>query len=703
MTRPLSDLAKILCAAVLLGALGIADKPAQAAAGPWLDHEQAQVRLISAQDAAGVGDELRLGLQFKLSPGWKIYWRTPGAAGFPPSIEWSDGSGVAETRMDWPVPKRFSLFGLETFGYSDEVVLPVTVRRNSAEGPARLEGQLNYLVCEEICIPHTGVITLNLPAGPAQPAMQAFLIDEADALVPRNGSLVGLSVDRAVLGGSLDKPALRVTARSDGPFMSPDLLVEGPQGYGFGKPEVTLSDDRQQARLVVPISRSSIAEGVIEGKRLTLTITDGQRGMEQEIVAQFATLPAVSDGVSLSLIAAMGLALIGGLILNLMPCVLPVLSIKLLKVVNQGGRAPGAVRASFLATAAGILSTFWVLAAVVVALKATGMAIGWGIQFQQPLFLSAMALIVTLFACNLFGWFEVPLPRLFARMAEARPAEEDPKLGGSFGAGILATLLATPCTAPYLGTAVGFALARGPLDILLVFTALGIGLAIPYVLVAVFPGLATRLPKPGPWMIHLRRILGLALVATAIWLVTVLGAQVGSVTALSVTVLLTMAAVLLWLRRRWHQGGPALAGVSVLALAVLLVPFLLPASATNANLAARHNWVPFDQAAIVEYVEDGKTVFVDITAEWCITCKANATLVLDKGEVAERLADDNVVRMRGDWTLPDQTITDYLTSRGRYGVPFDAVYGPGAPAGVLLPELLTQSSVIEALNQADGG
>ncbi len=684
---------------------------AEAAASGWLDHDHAQLRLLAATDSVGAGDGLRLGLHFKLQPGWKIYWRSPGDAGFPPAVDWQGSQNLAEAEIRWPVPHRFSLFGLETFGYGEEVVLPIAVSPERTGEAVALRAAVSYLVCSDICVPHDGRLSLDLPAGAGTPTLYAFLIDQAESMVPGLGAEAGLSLERAGLTGSREAPVLEAVAQSDIPFTAPDLLVEGPPGFAFGKPEVTLRDGGRRAELSVAAARGVLAEGVLEGKRLTLTVTDGRRGLEAEVIARYQTMPPMAAPGGPSLLVMLGLALLGGLILNLMPCVLPVLSIKLLSAIGHGGRELGEIRISFLASAAGIVFSFLVLAGAALALKAGGLAVGWGIQFQQPLFLSAMALVVTLFACNLMGWFEIPLPGWLGDLAAvgagggtAHGGHGGHGLLGHFLTGAFATLLATPCSAPFLGTAVGFALARGPAEILLIFAVLGLGLALPYLAVAAFPGLAGRLPRPGPWMIVLRRILGLALAGTALWLVTVLAAQVGTTAAALAGLLLAGIGLLLFLRARL-RGRVLAASVSLLALAALALPLGFGTTArpdAASRAAGAEDWRPLDTAEIDRLVAAGKVVFVDVTADWCLTCQVNKTLVLDDGDVAERLGAAPVVTMRGDWTLPNDEITDYLTGFGRYGIPFNIVYGPGAPDGKLLPELLSVDAVLSALDEAGG-
>ena len=671
---------------------------AQAAASAWLEHENARVRLVSASDSSGDSGRLRLGLQFKLEPGWKIYWRSPGDAGFPPSLDWGASGNLDTAEMRWPVPHRFSLFGLETFGYGDEVVLPIEAALRDPGAPVSLRAELRYLICEEICIPHDGSLTLELPAGPERGSRHAFLIDRFDSLVPGDGSAVGLGLRESALLRGGEMPSLRVVATSAAPFDKPDVLVEGPPGFSFGKPEVALSDDGRTATFAVAAARGPRAEGVLEGKRLTLTVTDGKRGLETEIIGRYD--PAAAAGIGgRSLLAILGLALLGGLILNLMPCVLPVLSIKLLSAVSQGGRDRGAVRLGFLASAAGILFSVLVLAGAAIALKSAGMAVGWGIQFQQPWFLAAMAIVVTLFSCNLFGLFEFPLPGRVSDLASGKGGAGD-SLGGHFLAGAFATLLATPCSAPFLGTAVGFALARGGGEIVMIFTALGLGLALPYLLIAALPGLATRLPRPGNWMLVLRRVLGVALLGTAVWLLAVLTAQIGLLPTLFTGLLLAAMGLAFILRRRLAR--PLAAG-AVLATALgALLPALTGAQAPAGDSDAAL-WLTLERTEIDRRVAAGEVIFVDVTADWCITCQVNKSLVLDRDPVAGALSGDAVVKMRGDWTLPDAAVTAYLESFGRYGIPFNAVHGPGTPDGLPLPELLSAGAVLEALERARGG
>jgi suppressor for copper-sensitivity B len=707
-----------------------AGAPAEAASSDWTRNEQGQLRLISASPGTGGEPAVRLGLHFQLADGWKIYWRSPGEAGYPPRVDWSGSTNLESAELRWPVPHRFELFGLQTFGYGGEVVLPVDAVAADPSEPVRLRAKVDYLTCADICVPRKATLALTLPADADGASGQAHLIDRFRTRVPGEGAAAGLSLTAAELAAADGAPVLELTARAEPPFDSPDAIVEGLPETKFGKPEVSLRDGGREAVLRLAGERGKLADGPLAGERVTVTLFDGDRGLERRIVlgervaggappgagASGGGLTWTGDGVGVAAFAGiLGLAVLGGLILNLMPCVLPVLSLKLLSVVGQGGRARRQVRQSFLASAAGIVTCFLLLAAGAAGLKAAGMAVGWGVQFQQPLFLVALTLILTLFACNLFGVFEIQLPGgLTDKLARAGGGAPDAGhrdgLAGHFATGMFATLLATPCSAPFLGTAVGFALSRGLLEILAIFLALGVGLALPYLAVAAVPALAAKLPRPGRWMIAVRRVLGVALAGTAVWLLTVLAAEDGQLTALVVAGLMVALGGLIALRLKLagalRRAVPAAAGV--LALAAFAAPLTLqaPADARRAADAgarqAADAWRPLDRAAIDRLVEQGKVVFVDVTAQWCITCQVNKRLVIDSDPVQRRLDQPRVVRMRGDWTKPSDRIAAYLASFGRYGIPFNAVYGPGAPEGIALSELLSKSAVVEAIEQAKG-
>jgi suppressor for copper-sensitivity B len=659
------------------------------AASPWYVTEQGRVRLIAATADPGAAASVGLGLQFELAPHWKIYWRSPGDAGFPPELDWQGSTNLADTTIAWPAPERFSVLGIETVGYSGAVILPITARLTKPGQPLHLQAHLSYLTCSEICIPRDTDLALDLPSPSSEKggAGYAALIDQYRAQVPSDGTAEGLALTGAVLRPGA-KAALDLTVASKNPLAAPDVFIEGGGDALFGAPAV-LARAPTATTLRLPISGNW--RDVIDSK-LTVTLVDGPHSMSVPVT--------VTEGTGLidlkTLATMLGLALIGGLILNLMPCVLPVLSLKLLAALPrpsqiERGQTLNETRRGFLGTALGIVLSFLALAAATATAKAAGLAVGWGVQFQDPLFLIILAVLLVLFACNLWGFFDVPLPRGVAAIAERGPL-------GSIATGAFATLLATPCSAPFVGTALGFALAAGPIEIVAIFLALGIGMAAPYLLVALVPGLARLLPRPGRWMIYLRWVLGVLLLGTALWLLFVLSGELGLRAALAIALLLGFAGLALAVLHeplsRWPLVGAALLGA-------LFVPSLAPPLPRIA-VAAEGPWRSFDPAAIGGLVRDGDVVMVDVTADWCLTCKVNERLVLDRAPVRDDLAKPGVVAMRADWTRPNPAIDAYLARFGRAGIPFNVVYGPAAPGGLPLPELLTAGAVTEALAQAAG-
>ncbi|MEK9660752.1 MAG: protein-disulfide reductase DsbD domain-containing protein [Alphaproteobacteria bacterium] len=693
------------------------------AAGEWQAGPKAKARLVAATTAVGDLDTLPLGLEVVMEPGWKTYWRSPGEAGIPPGVDWNGSGNVGTTNFRWPAPERFDFFGIETFGYHDRIVFPIDVAVAEPGEPVSLRVRADLLICDDVCIPHTFKLSLDLPAGPPMPSAEANLIDRYRSLVPGDGARAGLALDTIAAGPVAPLTELVVAAQSVMPFDRPDLIVEGPDNILFAAPAVERSADGTGAliRIAVRDAYDKTKPVDLAAQELTLTLVDGNRSMEASAtpVPGVALLPAGASGpapaaegttVGPSLMLILGLALLGGLILNLMPCVLPVLAIKLLAVVGHGGGDRARVRRGFLASSAGIVAAFALLAALAVALKQAGLAAGWGIQFQQPLFIVAMVAILVLFACNMWGWFEIRLPGAVSDVAGRAGTTgrgHETTLAGSFLQGAFATLLATPCSAPFLGTAVGFALSRGAVEIFAIFVALGVGMALPFLAVAAFPALATRLPRPGPWMIWLKRVLALALLATAVWLITVLAAQESTVAALAVSALMLFAGLLLALQ----QGALSMLRrvVPALVVASIAMAFIVPQALPTLGVGGGHSvpgvadagWERFDRAEIPALVARGKTVFVDVTAEWCITCLVNKQRVMEADAVAAALGNDRVVRMRADWTSPDPAIADYLAANGRYGIPFNIVYGPDAPDGIALPELLTESAVLSAISGAD--
>lgn len=615
-------------------------------------------RLFSAQTATGETGSVEAGLDITIEDGWKIYWRTPGDAGLAPAFDWTGSQNLAGTDIKWPAPHRFITADIDNIGYKKHVTLPVIINLQDAAQPLEISLKLDLLVCSDICVPETKKLTLSLPAGVANASADRALFDAALKTLPQKET-AGFVFNKAYIDvDDENRRLLIVEAVSEqAPAKEDDLFIEHDSGTTFGKAAFEYNTGTKQLLIRTEIHSTSPLEkvaGELNVGQLRLTYVGANEAFEGAIKLGPKTADDVgAAGVTVAeRLAAFDLRLIllsllGGLILNLMPCVLPVLSLKVLSVVSHGGKDNRFdIFKNFMASALGIIASFWLMAGALSALKNAGGSVGWGIQFQHPAFLTFLFVLLLGFSANLWGFFEIQLPRFIANRAGAKAADE-PTFAGHFLTGAFATLLATPCTAPFLGTAIGFALARGTLEIFIIFTLLGVGLALPYIALAFSPRLFKYMPKPGKWMIKLKKLLAIALFVTALWLGNIL---------LSVTT------------------GPALDS----------------------------GWQVFAEEKIAPAVEDGKIVVVDVTADWCLTCKANKKLVLEQKAVKDILTADNILLLQADWTKRDETIAAYLKKYGRYGIPFNIVYGPAAPEGIPLPELLTKEAITGALAEAAG-
>ncbi|HLY88968.1 MAG TPA: protein-disulfide reductase DsbD domain-containing protein, partial [Acetobacteraceae bacterium] len=649
---------------------------ARAAASGWASNPHGAARLITAVEAAGAGQRVDVALQLRLTPGWHTYWRNPGDAGFAPTIDWSGSDNLARADIAWPAPHRLpSVDGLETIGYVDGVILPIAITLEHPGAPLHLHAEVDYASCKDICIPYHARLDVALPAGLALPGPDAPLIASARARVPEDPQSANLVLLGATVAPMQGGARLSVQLRSTGAALhAPDLFLEGLPHGSPGRPTVMLDDGGRAASLIVPIRDGAMT--ALVGATIHATVVDGARAAETDLSPVPGPVPHPNEPRSYLAIA--GLALLGGLVLNLMPCILPVLSLKLLALVGYAGAERRAARLGLLATAAGVVVSFGVLAAILIALKEAGAAIGWGIQFQQPWFLAGMALVTTLFAASLWEWLPIVLP---GRLAHAvGGARGRGRFSDAFLLGAFATMLAASCSAPFVGTAVGFALARGPWEIALVFVALGLGMATPFLAIAAVPRLVGWLPRPGPWMRWLQFVLGFALLGTAVWLLFALASETGLQPALLAgAALAVLLGVLAWLAHRASGRRFATLAAVTLAIVTVLAPALRgeagPVAAPAAD-ASTGLWRPFDEAAVHQMIAQGQVVFVDVTAAWCLTCKANELAVLDREPVAGRLRGPGVTTVRADWTRPSPAVTALLQHFGRYGVPLDVVYGP---------------------------
>ncbi|RSK66451.1 DUF255 domain-containing protein [Enterobacter huaxiensis] len=648
----------------------------QAADSGWLraaDNQHASVRLRAQTENSG---ETRLLLDVALQKGWKTYWRSPGEGGIAPAIRWHQ---PVEATWRWPTPERFDVAGITTQGYHGDVSFPIILH---GKVPERLDGVLTLSTCSNVCVLTDYPFSLDLTSSTGGDFDYAY--SRAMGTLPLSSGLTSSLSARYAAG------KLTVTAQRNAGWQEPSLFIDGMDDVDFGKPAFSVRDGSLVATVPVTDSWGEAAPN-LSGKQLSLVLADSGQAQESSLtIGQSAPAPAFSLGWVLLM------ALAGGLILNVMPCVLPVLAMKLGTLMQTERQARGQVRRQFLASVSGIVASFLALALMMTMLRLGNQALGWGIQFQNPWFIGAMALVMVLFSASLLGLFEIRLPSGTSTFLATRGGNG---LAGHFWQGAFATLLATPCTAPFLGTAVSVALAA-PLPLLWgIFFAMGIGMSLPWLLVAAWPGLAQKLPRPGRWMNVVRVALGLMMLGSSLWLLSLLGVHIGILPIITLGVVLILALLLAtaW-RYRWQTALRAGALALVAAGAVAFVT----ASGGENSRHDRVNWQPLSEQAIARAQAENKRVFVDVTADWCVTCKANKYNVLLREDVQDALSAPDVVALRGDWSRPSASISQFLTTRGSAAVPFNQIYGPGLPQGHVLPALLSRDAVLTALSDAKG-
>ena len=648
----------------------------QAADSGWLraaDNQHASVRLRAQNESSG---EIRLLLDVALEKGWKTYWRSPGEGGIAPAIAWSTPLDVS---WHWPTPQRFDVAGMSTQGYHGNVSFPMEIR---GPLPDTLRGVLTLSTCSNVCILTDYPFSLDTRT----PAGSDFGYDFTRAM----GTLPlanGLTSQRSA---SYTDGKLTVTAVRDAGWQQPSLFIDTMDEVDFGKPAFTIKGNTLTATLPVTDSWGDAAPD-LSGKTVSLVLAEGGQAEESQVAIVPGTAP-----VALSLWWVLLMALAGGLILNVMPCVLPVLAMKLGTLVQSADQQRGVIRRQFMASVCGIVVSFLALALMMTVLRLGNQALGWGIQFQNPWFIGAMALVMVLFSASLLGLFEFRLSSTTSTFLATRGGNG---LLGHFWQGAFATLLATPCTAPFLGTAVSVALVA-PLPLLWgIFFAMGIGMSLPWLLIVVWPGFARHLPRPGRWMNYVRVVLGLMMLISSLWLVSLLTIHIGR---LPVLTLLGLLAVLLILATAWRYHWRRAMQATVLALVAGIAIALVSSPSGQSTRHDRINWQPLSEQAITDALAKHQRVFIDVTADWCVTCKANKYNVLLRDEVQEALSAPDVVALRGDWSRPSDTISQFLNARGSAAVPFNQIYGPALVQGQTLPALLNREALLATLSDAKG-
>ncbi len=663
------------------------------AAGPAVALESAPatssrdtVSLVSETDAVAAGTAFRVGLYFRLAPGWHTYWRNPGDAGVAPQLDLVLPPGMQSGPIAWPTPSRLAEGPVMTYSYTGDLLLPVTVTPSGHAGPMPIQAHARWLVCKEICVPEEADFRLELPSGTPAPSAQAPLFAAHDRLVPRPSPWQA----QIAPDGSLwvQGPELRPATVTDAWFI--------PDQAGLIQDDAAQPLSVREGGFVLALK---LAEGARPDAGLSGILTVRDRTGLQTDVELHATPGAAPTPAFPPLRRVLAFAFLGGLILNLMPCVFPILAMKAVALAQ--GAARGEARAHGLFYTAGVLVTFAALAIALLAARQAGIAAGWGFQFASPVFVAAMAWLLFGVGLNLSGVFV-----LGGRLAGTGSAlaARGGKLG-SFFTGLLAVLVATPCTAPFMGVAIAAGLAAPPAVTILVFLVMGMGLAAPYAAISLVPSLAQLAPRPGRWMEVLKQGLAFPMYGAAVWLLWVVSQEAGSAGVLGTAagfVLLGFAAWVLGVSQqasdRSRRFGQSAAAAAVL-LAAAVLSGIAVAPGTPASAATSEGAEAFSPTRLAALRAEGRPVFVNMTAAWCVTCLVNERVAISGDRVRRAFTAHQVVYLKGDWTRQDPAISAFLRQYGRDGVPLYVYYPPHDGRPVVLSQILTENEVLEELNQ----
>ena len=719
-----------------------ANNTSGSAASSLVQTAQVRAELVAyAPDGIGPGKDVRAGLRLQHQPGWHTYWLNPGDSGLATSFSWTLPSGLRASDIEWPAPQRLALGSLANYGYEGEVLLPVTLTvapgfKASADGTASLQLDASWLVCRQECIPQQGRFSLQLPLqgstaihgaefARARQAVPALNSASAKAQVQGNALLISVSGLPANWQG---KPLLaapeseRLLDGASAPFAQDKVAsgkppaAAGTQVWNQGQwsAYLPLSAQREgsvtslplvlrlgdeSVRLVVPVRGSWPALADAEAPPPPVSRVLQSQPLAPDATATVTPL-ATGTSASMSWLLALASALLGGLILNLMPCVLPVLAIKVLGFSRHADHSRALQRAQGLAYSLGVVLSFVALGALMLALRATGEQLGWGFQLQSPAVLAVLAALFTLLGLNLCGLFEIGsvLPHRLAGLQIRHPVVD------SFVSGMLAVAIASPCTAPFMGASLGYAIGLPAAQALGIFAALGLGLALPFLLISWLPWVGRWLPQPGAWMSTLRRFMAFPMFATVVWLVWVLGHLSGMDGAAALLALLLGLSLLVWalgLPGRSRLVYASLAGALLAVLGWSLGPSVLQAQGEPTPLAQQApagDWQAWSPTRVSAALASGRPVFVDFTAAWCITCQYNKKNVLNHADVVADMRAHQVTRLRADWTHSDPAITAALAQLGRNGVPVYVLYHNGH-APQLFSEILDRQELRNALAQ----
>jgi thiol:disulfide interchange protein DsbD len=687
-----------------------------------------QAKLILSADTAKPGDTIFAGVDLKMDAGWHTYWKNPGDAGSPTKIEWQLPPGISVGEIQWPLPEKIPPAEVTTYGYENEVVLivPLKIETDFPTGQIDLKAKVSWLECKESCIPADANVAAKINIGSeTKTSPETANIDSWKSKTPQTNHFAyrawwekpAAGDTRPLIIGNEEKNAAKNIK-----YVSVDFFPYASDSFEIQAATEVISDYSADLRLRKLVKKFSgdwpkeisgvlvIQDGALRiGVDVKLPVTD--KASTDEIVSATSNSPVLP---AQSLWRMLMFAFIGGLILNIMPCVLPVIALKILGFVSEAKSEPRRVRKLGLIYALGVLLSFLALAAIVIGVKAAGHHAGWGMQFGSPVFIVSLTTLVMLVALNLFGIFEVTLGGRALDTAGELASKHG--AAGAFFNGVLATILATPCTAPFLGAALGFAFAQSASVIILIFLTVGLGLASPYILLSWNPAWLKFLPKPGAWMEKFKIAMGFPMLATVVWLFNVAASSYGK-NVLWLGIFLVVVAFAAWIFGEFFQRGRSRKGVALALVLILLgggYAFALekeldwraalPEANATGSLKESANgidWQPWSAEAVAQARAAGKIVLVDFTADWCLTCQVNKKTSIEISSVREKIKELGVVALLADDTHTPENISTELGKYNRAGVPLVLVYPKNAEAPpIVLPEVLTSGIVLNALDRA---
>jgi len=649
----------------------------------WDKSETSKLRLISPYSENNKKD-LLLGLEYQMEPGWKTYWKSPGEGGFPQTINIKNSTNIKKINILWPTPFEFEILGLKSLGYQDKIIFPLEVQIEDEAKDTFIDLKVNFLICKEICIPGDARVFLDIPAGERKITDKYFHLERAMSNLPQedlNSSYIK-EIDAKVLMNK-KSTIISIKAISTKSFFNPQFFLHTPFGLPIVKSSSTYSYGNKIVNVDFEYDNKLIGE---EDFPLEIIIQDKNHNFLKVLNIKPEN-NLQSQIFNNTLIYYILISLLGGLILNVMPCVFPILSIKLMSVFSSEKYN---ARISFLTTALGIIISFVLLGVTFILLQYFQITISWGMQFQQPYFLVFITLIIFLFMMNMFNQFEINLPSKLNNINFLNNSK-NAHLKDFFN-GFFATLLATPCSAPFVGTAITAAFTQTYLVSISIFLFMGIGMSLPYLLVAIFPKIINFLPKPGSWMVYVKYFLGMLLFLTVIWLSNILLSFLNySFLFLSLLLLLilTYREKIIFFKNL----------ITVLVLIGLL--FLPSVKIFQQNPIIKYDdvWLNYFEVNMKKLLEDDHKIFLDITADWCATCQFNKVNVLNSNTVLTIFKDNKITLIRADWTRPNEQINIFLEQYDRFGIPFNAFFSNNFPNGILLSELLSEKEIVNAIKK----